>query len=103
MEPINRTIYCLTTGASRYLVDTTSDTPITSMDPLAAFAAHAYWLDPAQAAQVARTMADNLGMAVGLAAVTLVATTAGHWRAATTCGCPTTYTPTPAIPTTGEP
>lgn len=95
MDPLKRTIYCLTTGASRYLVDTASPTPTTSLDPLAAFAAHTYWLDPVQAAAVARTMADNLNIAVGLAAVTLVATTAGHWRAATTCGCPTTCTPTP--------
>jgi hypothetical protein len=94
MDNIQRTIYCLTTGGSYYLVDTNGNTPVTSMDPLAAFAAHAYWLDPLQAAAVARTMADNLGIAVGLAAVTLVATTAGHWRAATTRGCTATCKPT---------
>lgn len=94
MDNIERTIYCLTTGGSYYLVDTTSNVPITSMDPLAAFAAHAYWLDPLQAANVARTMADNLGIAVGLAVVTLVATGAGSWRAATTRGCTATCTPT---------
>ena len=93
MNSIERTIYCLTTGGSRYLVDTNSNGPVTSMDPLAAFAAHAYWLDPHQAAAVARTMADNLGIAVGLAAVTLVANTAGHWRAATTRGCAAICTP----------
>jgi hypothetical protein len=94
MENLERTIYCLTTGSCHYLVDTTSNVPTTSLDPLAAFANHAYWLDPLQAAAVARTMADTLGIAVGLAAVTLVATTAGHWRAATTRGCTATCTPT---------
>ena len=92
---VERTIYCLTTGGSHYLVGTTSNAPVTSLDPLEAFAAHAYWLDPQQAAATARTMADNLGIAVGLAAVTLVATTAGYWRATSTSGCIAICTPTP--------
>jgi len=97
-QGLRRSMYCLATAGSRYLIDLAATGPTFSHLASDALASRFAWISSARAAQALRdTQCSCPGVPLGLALLELNATGPGQWQVASTrCWLPST-TPTPAL------
>jgi len=97
-QGLRRSMYCLATAGSRYLIDLAATGPTFSHLASDALASRFAWISSARAAQALRDAQCSCpGVSLGLALLELNATGPGQWQVVSTrCWLPST-TPTPAL------